>query len=116
VQQKVIPFVKDVTETVQKVTDLGTKAAKVASTCAPAGVSWVAALSCYVVEIVSVSSDVATDISIITRDVPEIITLAPQAKQEVQDCASDVKTTTSDVNQLINEISKCVDSYTSSAA
>jgi hypothetical protein len=115
-QEKIVPLVKDVAETVQKVVDLGTTAAEVATTCAPSGVSWITALACYVAKIVSVSGDVAADISIITRDVPEIIKLAPEAKQEVEACTANVKTATSDVEQLLGAIKTCVDNYTTSAA
>lgn len=109
-------MVKNVTEAAQKLKDLGATAANVAATCAAAGTNWLTALACYPLKIATVLKDAAADIAIIAQDVPQIIELAPQAKQEVEDCAADVKTTVSEVNELLEEISACVKNYTSSAA
>jgi DeoR/GlpR family transcriptional regulator of sugar metabolism len=116
VEQKAEPIVKDAVETVAKVVDLGTKGASIVATCLPAGATVVLAAPCVLLETALVLTTVVNDITVITQDVNDIIQKAPGLKQEIQSCSAEVQTATSDVNNLLGEIKKCVDDYTSSAA
>ena len=116
VEQKAEPIVKDAVETVEKVADLGTKGSSIVATCLPAGATVILAVPCVLLETGRVLKDVVNDISVITKDVSDIVQKAPGLKQEIQSCSAEVQTATSDVNNLLGEIKKCVDDYTSSAA
>jgi peptidoglycan hydrolase CwlO-like protein len=116
VAQQAQPIVIDATETVAKVKDLSSKAVTIISTCIPAGGSLVTAVPCFAVSTVAVLSDVVKDITTIKNDVSDIIEKAPALKQEIQSCAAEVKTASANVDQLVDEISKCVDDYVSASA
>jgi cell division protein FtsB len=116
VAQQAEPIVKNATETAAKIKDLSEKATAIISTCIPASASVVTAIPCLAVSTAAVLSDVAKDIVIIKTDVSNIIDDAPALKQEIQSCAAEVKTASANVDQLTDEIKKCVDDYVSSSA
>jgi uncharacterized coiled-coil DUF342 family protein len=116
VAKKAEPIVKNATETAAKIKDLSNKATAIIGGCVPASASVVTAIPCLAVSTAAVLSDLAKDIIVIKNDVSYIIDDAPELKQEIQSCAADVKTASSNVNQLTDEIKKCVDDYVSSSS
>jgi hypothetical protein len=117
VAQKAEPIVKNATETAAKIKDVSSTATEIISTCITAsGGNVVVAVPCFAVSTAAVLSDLINDITIIKNDVSNIIDDAPELKQEIQSCAAEVKTASSNVDQLTDEIKKCVDDYVSSSS
>jgi predicted transcriptional regulator len=116
VEAKAEPIIEDITETVQKVADLGLKVAGIVATCAPSGESFITAIPCIAAEAIRISSEAADDISRIIEDVKDIRNKAPGLKQELDSCSAEVQSASSNIEQLIQEINKCVEDYTSNAA
>ncbi|XP_069702330.1 protein DR_1172-like [Periplaneta americana] len=110
------PLVTNLTEAVQKVTDLETIIASLVAKCLPSGASFVTALPCFALNSIPIIDDAKNDISVITQDVGEIIKLAPQLKTELDTCADQAKATATQVQQIIQDINSCVSDYMTSTA
>jgi hypothetical protein len=116
VAHKAEPIVKNATQTVAKLHDLGTKVKSVIDTCIPLAGNVVLAVPCFAVKTATILADVAKDIITIKDDVSNIIDDAPALKEEIQSCVAEVKTARDNVDKLIDDIKTCADSYVSSSA
>jgi len=116
VEAKAEPIIEDIIDTVQKVTDLGSEVAGIVAKCAPSGANFITAIPCIVAEAIKISSKADDDISKIIEDVKDIIDKAPGLKQELDSCYAEVQSASSNIAQLIEEIDKCIEDYTSTAA